>query len=343
MAEIVEGFGTDERQRIAGLRREGRFFWLDASLTEMSKEDLGEALGVPEHAMRPLLDFDPETPPSRQFHADGQHVVFGFSCYIEMTGRPGEVPGLPDEVAYRLRPVEVHVLVSGEYLLTVHEEHVSLPDLLPAYSQEGRSEQYVVYAILDAMTATVFDALHEAEQALEGLQVMSTDLGGARVRMGTLRTISARLSDMRRRVGPHRGIFERISEEIGQVEGLAADNERYFERIYEQLNRLISAIDATSDSLAKLIDLRLNETIYWLTVVATIFLPLTFITGFFGMNFAWMVGKVTTPLAFFLLGIGTPVVGVAVTYLLIQRRGTPVQPDKDTMGRIVSAVRRPRA
>ena len=46
--------------------------------------------------------------------------------------------------------------------------------------------------------------------------------------------------------------------------------------------------------MAKLIDLRLNETIYWLTVVATIFLPLTFVTGFFGMNFGWMVDRIDT-------------------------------------------------
>ena len=50
--------------------------------------------------------------------------------------------------------------------------------------------------------------------------------------------------------------------------------------------------------MAKLIDLRLNETIYWLTVVATIFLPLTFMTGFFGMNFGWMVGEIDTAAAF---------------------------------------------
>ena len=65
--------------------------------------------------------------------------------------------------------------------------------------------------------------------------------------------------------------------------------------------------------MAKLIDLRLNETIYWLTVVATIFLPLTFVTGFFGMNFGWMVDHIDTPLAFVLLGIGTPVLGAALT------------------------------
>ena len=131
---------------------------------------------------------------------------------------------------------------------------------------------------------------------------------------------------MRRRLGPQRGIFERISEEIGRVEGLEADSEHYFERIYGQLNRLIDGIDAAGDAMAKLIDLRLNETIYWLTVVATIFLPLTFITGFFGMNFSWMIGQIDTPLAFVLLGIGAPVAGVALTWMLV-RRGSPVQSD----------------
>src|SRR5207247_8870778 len=138
----------------------------------------------------------------------------------------------------------------------------------------------------------------------------------------TLRKLNSLLQRRRRRLGPQRGIFERISEEIGRVEGLEEDTERYLERIYGQLNRLIDAIDAAGDSMAKLIDLRLNETIYWLTVVATIFLPLTFVTGFFGMNFAWMIQRIDTPLAFVLLGIGSPVLGVALTVLLVRRRGT---------------------
>ena len=78
--------------------------------------------------------------------------------------------------------------------------------------------------------------------------------------------------------------------------------------------------------MATLIDLRLNETSYWLTVVATIFLPLTFITGFFGMNFEWMVDQVDSQLAFWLLGIGTPVAGVALIWWLVVR-GSPVQAD----------------
>ncbi len=215
----------------------------------------------------------------------------------------------------------------------MHEERLSLPAMLDPDLPEGRSEQYIVYAILDAMVATGFDALNQSELRLEGLQLMSTDLRAARVRMGTLRMINSRLSGMRRRLGPQRGIFERISEEVSRVEGLEPDNEQYFERIYAQLNRLVDGIDAAGDAMAKLIDLRLNETIYWLTVVATIFLPLTFVTGFFGMNFKWMVGQIDTPLAFVLLGIGAPVLGAALALLAVRRRGTPVELDDENAKR----------
>jgi magnesium transporter len=333
MSEIVEGLGGSERGRIAELRAAGRFFWADLSLEETSADELAETLSIPPHALRPLLDFGHGQPPSRKFHADGEHVVFPFHCYAETEREPGEdVP--------RLGAIEVNVLVHGDYLLTLHRERLSLPQILPAYSPEGRSEQYVVYAVLDAMVGSAFDALNDTELALEGLQILAGESASARVRMGTLRAINLRLSRMRREMGPQRGIFERISQEIGQVKGLEADSEHYFERIYEQLNRLIDGVDAAADSMAKLMDLRLNETMYWLTVVATIFLPLTFLTGFFGMNFAWMVGRIDTLATFLLLGVGGPLLATALTWLIVRRRGTPVQPDQDAVERLVSQVQR---
>jgi magnesium transporter len=81
--------------------------------------------------------------------------------------------------------------------------------------------------------------------------------------------------------------------------------------------------------MATLIDLRMNETTYWLTVVATIFLPLTFITGFFGMNFECMVGEVDTQLAFWLLGVGSPILGVALIWRLVVR-GSPAESEQHT-------------
>jgi magnesium transporter len=322
MTEIVEGLDREQRDRIAELLPSGRFFWLDVALADTSPEDLVEVLGIPEQALRALTGFGTEHPASRKFHADGKHVVFALSAYLRSTPpQDGTVEGL--------RACEVHLLVSGDYLLTVHEERMPLPELLSPYTPEGRSEQYVVYAVLDAMIASAFDALNDIELTLDDLAVVSTDLRSGRVRMASLQSISSRLSRMRRRVGPQRGVFERIGVEIKRIEGLGTDDERYFDRIGAQVNRLVDAIDAAANALATLIDLRLNETSYWLTVVATIFLPLTFITGFFGMNFEWMVGEVDTPLAFWVLGVGSLVVGVALIWALVVR-GSPVE--RDTTG-----------
>ena len=333
MSEIVEGLGEAERERISRLRSEGRFFWADVCADRHPGAEIGQAFDIPDHALRSLLSFGHVGRPSRKFHADTDHVVFPFHCYLD--------PDAAREEEEWVEAIEVNVLVHGDFILTVHREAVSLPELLPEYSPEGRSEQYVVYVVLDAMVATAFDALTATELALEGLQQLAGETGNARVRAGTLRAINVRLTRMRRRLSPLRGRFERIGQEIGQVRGLESDSERYFERIYAQLNRLIDGIDAASDSMAKVMDLRMNETIYWLTVVATIFLPLTFMTGFFGMNFEWMTSRIDTLPAFLALGIGGPILSTFLIWLAIRRRGTPVQPDQDALQRLVTTLRRP--
>jgi magnesium transporter len=320
VTDVVDGLDSAQREQIAALRSAGRFFWVDLASSEASADELTEVLGVSGRVLGALLDFGEAVAASRKFYADGQHVVFAFSCYLE---RDHE-----DESRYRLHPIEVHVLVTGDYVLTLHRERVSLPDVLAPNLPEGRSEQYTVYAVLDAMVASAFDALNEVELTLDDLSVMSADLRAGRLRMATLRLISSQLARLRRRAGLQRGLFERIGVEIGRLPGLEADEERYFDRVGQQVNRLVDAIDAVADSLARLIDLRLNETSYWLTVVATIFLPLTFITGFFGMNFGWMVGEIDSELAFWLLGIGTPVVGVALIWRFVARE-SPVQRGPD--------------
>ena len=199
MSEIVRGLSDAERRRIARLRSAGRFFWADIALADASAEDLSDALDLPMHALEPLLTFGHGGSPSLRFHADGDHVVFPFHCYLTDHEEMEEEAGTSYEV------IEVNVLVHGDFLLTVHRERVPLPQILPAYSTEGRSEQYVVYAVLDGMLATAFDALNATELALEGLQVLAGETRNAKVRSGTLRAITVRLTTLRRRLGGSSG------------------------------------------------------------------------------------------------------------------------------------------
>jgi magnesium transporter len=322
VTEILYGLQGAQRERVAALREDECFFWIDVSLSETSLDDLVKALDISERASQALASYAETDGPSREFSSDGHRLVFTTSCYIE---RPEGSSG-----PQRMRSLDVQVVVSGEYLLTVHEERVPLTDVLAPNIAEGRTKQYVVYSVVDAMVGTGFAALNQVELMLDELMMSATDVS-ARVRMASLQGMVSGLARVRRRAGPQPGLFERIGMEVERLPGMQADEERYFHRLAGETNRLLDAIDATGDSMANVIDLRLNEMSYLLTVVATIFLPLTFITGFFGMNFEWMIGQVDTALAFWLLGAGTTLGGALIAWRTVMRR-SPIVEDGEAEG-----------
>jgi hypothetical protein len=63
-------------------------------------------------------------------------------------------------------------------------------------------------------------------------------------------------------------------------------------------------------------------------------------TGFFGMNFSWLVGHVESPAAFAILGVAAPLASAVLIWFAIKRRGTPVQPDQDAFERLVANFRK---
>jgi magnesium transporter len=311
VTDVLNGLGAAERARVAALRSERRFFWLDASLSDTSRDAIVEALGTAEEALSALPGSGDASAP-RTFHADGESVAFTLRCYVD-SAAPA------DEAAYGLRPLEVRVVVTGDYVLTLHEERISLPTALAPDLPEERSKRYVVYAVLDAMLKTTFDALGEIELRIEALAAIWADGSGGRVPRAALRAAGARLATMRRWVMAQQAVFERLAVEIGALPGFDTDQEPYFDRLDEQVDRLPAAIDAAADGMGMLLDLQLNEKAYLVSVIAAIFGPLTFLTGFFGMNFGWMIDHIDSPSAFWLLGIVIPIAAAAASWRFLVR------------------------
>ncbi len=312
MTEVFSGLDGADRDRVADLRARGTFFWLDVSLSETTLDEVRMALEVAENAVR-ALSRSADAYASRKFHADGESVVFALRCYVE-----SETPA--DEAAYRLRPLKVDVLVTGGYLLTLHDERVALPTALTPDLPDERGKRYVVYSVVDAMLGSTWEALEEVELRLDAHASTSTDADGRRVPKTTLRDAGARLAAMRRWVGAEQAVVQRVGAEVRALPGFDTRDEPYFEGVDEQVDRLVAAVDAAANGAGMLLDLQLNERAYLISLLATIFAPLTFLTGFFGMNFGWMVDRIDTQIAFWLVGIVVPIALALLCWRLLARR-----------------------
>ena len=121
-------------------------------------------------------------------------------------------------------------------------------------------------------------------------------------------------------MGAEQAVVQRVGVEVGALLGFDTRDEPYFERVDEQVNRLVASVDAAANGAGMLLDLQLNERAYLISLLATIFAPLTFLTGFFGMNFGWMTDQIDTQTAFWLVGIVVPIALALLCWRLLARR-----------------------
>jgi magnesium transporter len=317
--EIVREF---EPTRIERMRREGQFFWadLDVEHTKADIDKIAAAFGIEPEDAEPLRDFTRGGSPARRIHVGDELVVFPFWCAANPDADPDEDPGF----------FRVNVLLHGDFLLTVHGLHFDLPEAAGVRRiPPGRSERYVVYAALDGMTNTILEAVATTELAIGEIErkLLGSGMRPRPEDNALVRQLRTRLTDLRLRIGPGRALFERVGEEIEHIETLEGPAGEYFDRILQQLDRAVDRIDAASMALSQALEIQLNETSYRLTLVATIFLPLTFLVGFFGMNFGWMVDHIDGETSFLIYGIGSWVVPLVAALIYVRFRDSARRSD----------------
>ena len=227
--------------------------------------------------------------------------------------------------------VEVHVLGSARWILTMWNGDVAALDLARHRFAESGSElekipylgvaillQFLLATLDEAITA--MDAsLYEVEEQMEkdselpALVELRKRLSGRQstwARFGRYRS-SVQLAIVGVEAVP--GIDARAAAELNDYADQVEDVER---RFHERTEWGSDAIHNYSAALAR----RQGQQINRLTVVASIFLPLTFITGFFGMNFYWMINLVGSAAAFVVLGIVFPAISAALSVVWLKRR-----------------------
>ena len=132
----------------------------------------------------------------------------------------------------------------------------------------------------------------------------------------------------RRVVSPQRDVFAQLAAGTVDLPALDQDSRRYFRDVYDHMIRLADMVDTQRDLLTGVIDVylgmvgnRRDQVMKQLTLIATIFMPLTFITGFFGQNFGMMVRHINSAASFWVFGIGGLVVSCLLLYWWFRRSG----------------------
>jgi magnesium transporter len=129
----------------------------------------------------------------------------------------------------------------------------------------------------------------------------------------------------RSQVAPMREILLRLTHT--EIAPLQPALSLYFRDVYDHVLRALEQIDITRDLVNSTLDIHLasqshrqNEVSKQLAIIATIFLPLTYITGFFGQNFGYMVDHIAHGRMFWYLGVGSQVVTVIILLLFFKQR-----------------------
>jgi magnesium transporter len=182
--------------------------------------------------------------------------------------------------------------------------------------------------VFDALTDSFFPPLARMDDEIDELEDAIL-AGPSDSQLQQLFGMKRTLVAMRKVVTPQRDLFARSIDQLAELKGLQLDERDYFRDVYDHLIRISDLIDSYRDLLSGSTDLylstvsnRQNEVMKQLAIVGTIFLPLSFITGFFGMNFAWLVNTAIAPTwTFFVLGIGSMLVTCVLLVRFFKRRG----------------------
>jgi magnesium transporter len=110
-------------------------------------------------------------------------------------------------------------------------------------------------------------------------------------------------------------------EETPEIRNYFRDVSDHVERVHDEVTAQRELLTNVLEANLAVLSVRQNETTKQLTIIATIFLPLTFVTGFFGMNFGWMVGEIGSPWTFLVYGVGSLVLSCAGLLLWFRRSG----------------------
>ncbi len=163
----------------------------------------------------------------------------------------------------------------------------------------GSGGDYLAYALVDAVIDSFFPLLEEYGDRIESLQQILLDQPDQEV-LERIHAINRELILIRRAAWPHREVASTLERSESGV--VAKETRVYLRDCYDHTVQILDILESYRDLARGLMDLylstvsnRMNEVMKVLTVMASIFIPLTFLAGVYGMNFDPDAGPLNMP------------------------------------------------
>ncbi|MCC6567762.1 MAG: magnesium/cobalt transporter CorA [Anaerolineales bacterium] len=211
---------------------------------------------------------------------------------------------------------ELDIFLGPNYIVTHHEFPISaVEETWASCDRDIRNVQdgadHLLYKIMDFLVAGYMPTVERIDSAIDELEDHIFDKPSPRT-LERLFALKRVLLSMRRILLPQREVLNKLARDDYRV--IDPKDRIFFRDIYDHLVRLHDLnenlrdlVGGALDTYLSVVNNRMNDIMKTLTIITTIFMPLAFVTGFFGMNFFEPQGRLTdwttNPVFYITLGI----------------------------------------
>ena len=194
--------------------------------------------------------------------------------------------------------IRISLILTGSCVISIEESPGVLMDGLVERILQNRGRirragnDYLACAVLDVLVDGYFLILEQTSDEMEELEVLLTQQPGPDL-LARIQSLRNEMLMLRKVIWPLRDVIGGLSRD--QTELIRQDVVAYFRDVYDHTIQVIDTTETLREILAGMVDTylssisnRMNQVMQVLTIVATIFIPLTFIAGVYGMNFHHM-------------------------------------------------------
>jgi magnesium transporter len=298
--------------RLKSCHEEG--FWLDIQGPTDEDFKILEKIFLFHHLTMEDVRHQNQRPKLEEYH--GYTFVVLFQGVLEPAG----------EVEFR----EHHLFIAKDYLVTVHDEPSEI--LTELFGRVKRSPEltknnpgFLTYLVIDELVDSLFPLLETLDERIDSLENQILEKATPEV-LGQIYKLKHEVIELRKFLGAQRDLFQRLITHSIDIQG--EELTLYWRDVHDHLIRQYETVDSLRDLLTGAMDVylstvsnRLNNTMKALTVIASLFLPLTFLTGFFGMNFLYLTGHLETSTQSFIVGVAVMLFSVFIQIYFFRRRG----------------------